>query len=69
MDLQRVVVRSLGRQLYGSAGRRPMQDRTHERYKLQAVEKWFGDVQVIKGVDLEISNGEFVVFVGLSGCN
>jgi multiple sugar transport system ATP-binding protein len=37
--------------------------------KLQAVEKWFGDVQVIKGVDLEISNGEFVVFVGPSGCN
>ena len=34
--------------------------------KLQAVEKWFGDVQVIKGVDLEISNGEFVVFVGPS---
>ena len=37
--------------------------------KLQAVEKWFGDVQVIKGVDLEINNGEFVVFVGPSGCN
>ena len=37
--------------------------------KLQAVEKRFGDVQVIKGVDLEINNGEFVVFVGPSGCN
>ena len=36
---------------------------------VQAVEKWFGDVQVIKGVDLEINNGEFVVFVGPSGCN
>ncbi|MBT8418582.1 MAG: sn-glycerol-3-phosphate ABC transporter ATP-binding protein UgpC [Silicimonas sp.] len=35
---------------------------------LQAVEKWFGDVQVIKGIDLEIEDGEFVVFVGPSGC-
>ncbi|MBX2882282.1 MAG: ABC transporter ATP-binding protein [Granulosicoccus sp.] len=36
--------------------------------KLNAVEKWFGPVQVIKGVDLEIHDGEFVVFVGPSGC-
>ncbi|MEL7461513.1 MAG: sn-glycerol-3-phosphate ABC transporter ATP-binding protein UgpC [Pseudomonadota bacterium] len=36
--------------------------------KLQAVEKWFGDVQVIKGVDLDIADGEFVIFVGPSGC-
>ena len=35
---------------------------------LQAVEKWFGELQVIKGLDLEISDGEFVVFVGPSGC-
>lgn len=35
---------------------------------LKKVEKWFGDLQVIKGVDLEISEGEFVVFVGPSGC-
>ena len=35
---------------------------------LQKVEKWFGEVQVIKGVDLEIEEGEFVVFVGPSGC-
>ena len=35
---------------------------------LQAVEKWFGDVQVIKGVDLEIEDGEFIIFVGPSGC-
>ncbi|WP_223420844.1 ABC transporter ATP-binding protein [Tateyamaria pelophila] len=35
---------------------------------LNAVEKWFGEVQVIKGIDLEIRNGEFVVFVGPSGC-
>jgi multiple sugar transport system ATP-binding protein len=35
---------------------------------LQSVEKWFGEVQVIKGIDLEIGDGEFVVFVGPSGC-
>jgi multiple sugar transport system ATP-binding protein len=36
--------------------------------ELKAVEKWFGELQVIKGVDLTISDGEFVVFVGPSGC-
>lgn len=36
--------------------------------RLEGVEKWFGDVQVIKGIDLEINDGEFVVFVGPSGC-
>ena len=36
--------------------------------ELRAVEKWFGELQVIKGVDLEISDGEFVIFVGPSGC-
>ncbi len=36
--------------------------------ELKAVEKWFGPLQVIKGVDLEINDGEFVVFVGPSGC-
>lgn len=35
---------------------------------LKSVEKWFGDVQVIKGVDLEIQDGEFIIFVGPSGC-
>ena len=35
---------------------------------LQGVEKWFDDVQVIKGIDLAIEDGEFVVFVGPSGC-
>ncbi len=35
---------------------------------LNAVEKWYGDLQVIKGVDLEIEDGEFVIFVGPSGC-
>jgi multiple sugar transport system ATP-binding protein len=36
--------------------------------QLQGVEKWFGELQVIKGVDLEIADGELVIFVGPSGC-
>ncbi len=36
--------------------------------ELKDVEKWFGDLQVIKGVNLDIRDGEFVVFVGPSGC-
>ena len=35
---------------------------------LDGVEKWFGEAQVIKGVNLEIEDGEFIVFVGPSGC-
>ena len=36
--------------------------------KLEKIEKWFGNTQVIKGIDLEINDGEMVVFVGPSGC-
>jgi len=36
--------------------------------RLEKVEKWFGDLQIIKGVDLDITDGEFVIFVGPSGC-
>src|SRR6218665_2045423 len=36
--------------------------------KLSAVRKSYGNVEVIKGVDLEIREKEFVVFVGPSGC-
>jgi ABC-type sugar transport system ATPase subunit len=35
---------------------------------LRNVTKSFGAVHVIKGVDLDITKGEFVVFVGPSGC-
>ncbi|MGC1497327.1 MAG: sn-glycerol-3-phosphate ABC transporter ATP-binding protein UgpC [Sulfitobacter sp.] len=35
---------------------------------LKSVEKWFGSVQVIKGIDLDILDGELIIFVGPSGC-
>ena len=35
---------------------------------LRDVRKSYGDVQVIHGVNLDIVDGEFVVFVGPSGC-
>ena len=38
------------------------------RITLNKVEKSFGDVKVIPPLDLEINEGEFVVFVGPSGC-
>ena len=36
--------------------------------ELVAVRKSFGEAEVIRGVDLAIAHGEFVVFVGPSGC-
>jgi multiple sugar transport system ATP-binding protein len=38
------------------------------RVSLRNVRKSFGTVDVIKGVDLEVDDGEFLVFVGPSGC-
>jgi multiple sugar transport system ATP-binding protein len=35
---------------------------------LEGVRKTFGEVAVIPGIDLDIADGEFVVFVGPSGC-
>ncbi|WP_181703180.1 ABC transporter ATP-binding protein [Chthonobacter albigriseus] len=36
--------------------------------RLEAVHKAFGGVNVIPGIDLDIEDGSFVVFVGPSGC-
>ena len=36
--------------------------------KLTDIRKSYGNAYVIKGVDLEIEDGEFTVFVGPSGC-
>ena len=42
---------------------RPMAD-----VRLRDVKKQFGALSVIKGVDLDVEDGEFCVFVGPSGC-
>ena len=36
--------------------------------KLVDLRKSFGSVDIIKGVNIDIADGEFVVFVGPSGC-
>ncbi len=35
---------------------------------LRGIRKSYGSVDVIKGIDLEVRDGEFLVFVGPSGC-
>ena len=36
--------------------------------QLDKVTKSFGSIDVIKGVDLDVADGDFIVFVGPSGC-
>ena len=36
--------------------------------KLDKLDKYYGKLHAIKGVELEIEQGEFIVFVGPSGC-
>ena len=38
------------------------------RVTLRGVEKRYRETQVIRGIDLEVRDGEFMVFVGPSGC-
>ncbi len=35
---------------------------------LKKIQKFYGTFEVLKGIELEVRNGEFVVFVGPSGC-
>ena len=35
---------------------------------LSSIRKSFGHVDVLKGIDLDVKDGEFVIFVGPSGC-
>jgi multiple sugar transport system ATP-binding protein len=36
--------------------------------ELKNLKKAYGDVEVIRGIDMQIAYGEFCVFVGPSGC-
>jgi len=36
--------------------------------RLENLRKRFGDTEVIRGIDLDVADGEFLVFVGPSGC-
>ncbi len=36
--------------------------------KLESVEKRFGAAQILKGIDLDVADGEFVAVLGPSGC-
>ncbi len=36
--------------------------------KIQGLHKYYGDNHVVKGIDLDIPEGEFIVLVGQSGC-
>ncbi|HEY9010794.1 MAG TPA: ABC transporter ATP-binding protein, partial [Devosia sp.] len=36
--------------------------------QLKGVEKAFGNTKVLHGIDLDVADGEFVIFVGPSGC-
>jgi multiple sugar transport system ATP-binding protein len=35
---------------------------------LRGITKRYGDVEIVRGIDLEVRDGEFMVFVGPSGC-
>ena len=36
--------------------------------QIKNVEKWFGNYQALKSIDLTISHQEFMVLLGASGC-
>ena len=61
------AILSLGLRLYGWVGQRQWEERMGS-IELKKVKKWFNEVNVIKGIDLQIYDGEFLVLVGPSGC-
>ena len=55
--------------LYIRSGRcGPLKGATVADVKLTGVAKAYGDVTILHGIDLDIRDGEFMVFVGPSGC-
>jgi multiple sugar transport system ATP-binding protein len=46
----------------------PQRESAMATLRLRQAAKAFGPVEVLKGIDLDIADGEFVVFVGPSGC-
>ena len=67
MALLLEAILSLGLLPYGWVGQRHWEERMGS-IELKKVEKWFNEVNVIKGIDLRINDGEFLVLVGPSGC-
>jgi spermidine/putrescine transport system ATP-binding protein len=39
-----------------------------ELLRLEGIKKSFGDVEVLKGIDLVVNKGEFITILGASGC-
>jgi sulfonate transport system ATP-binding protein len=60
-----------GREIEPEFVPRPVRDakiRQGVGIRLEGVEKSFGDVPVLRGVDLEVEAGQFLAIVGKSGC-
>ena len=56
-----------GHSASGSATRRnPWRDMA--AVQIERVEKYFGATHIIKGVDIDMEDGQFTVLVGPSGC-
>ncbi|MGB0958080.1 MAG: ATP-binding cassette domain-containing protein, partial [Litorivicinus sp.] len=36
--------------------------------RINQVTKSFGDTEVLKGINIDVQNGEFIILVGPSGC-
>ena len=64
MAHQAAVIALLGLQRFGLLGLRHRTRILMGSIELSGIEKWFGEAQVIKGIDLNIKAGEFIIFVG-----